>query len=766
MNYLRVVDEILPHKTKWRHFYNIVARSIRIILNSGFSGFLFIIKERMRETSIGITNIPIIETKTTPTSSLSLMNCLAGRFTFLTKNLNEIRIFTKKKSQNSDLIFQITSVDGQIIRKIKVRGNLIKDNEYTSFKFEPIQNSKGETFFFKLISEKFPSAEVMYNDSITLTELHLFYRDIPINGAINFQALSNENITQYDIWILKNEPTCSDLKKQKEDSLQFDYRPLISVLTPVYNPPPGILEAAIESVIEQTYDNWEMCLVDGGSEDTEIRGILNKFSRKDPRIKVTFLKENMGISGNSNIALSSAKGEYIALLDHDDLLAPFAFFEMAKVLNEKPSLDFLYSDRDLVKENGKRFNPLFKPDWSPEIMLSVNYLTHLCLIRKSLVDRIGGFLSETDGAQDWDLFLRIIEKTQKIQHVPKVLYHWRVLDTSCSIRGDEAKPYIVEAQHVTLKNHLQRQGLFADVIFVPPGLWRIKWLVTNQYKVSIIIPTKDNFKFLRPCIESILTKSTYHNFEIIIIDTGSKEETSLEYYHKLNLNPIIRIVNYNKPFNYSAVNNLGAQHATGDIMLFLNDDTEVITSDWIEEMIGWIQRKEIGVVGAKLLKPDRSIQHAGVIMGMHGFANHVFAGTYENYTGPFGSTEWYRDYLAVTAACIMIRRELFEEVGGFNEAFTLMGSDVELCLRIHGKGYRVVYTPFAKLKHHEAATRGNYIPPHDFLESYKHYVSFLRNGDPYYNTNLSLWSTIPRIKNPDEKVAIEYAQEILNNAAK
>ena len=561
-------------------------------------------------------------------------------------------------------------------------------------------------------------------------------------------------------------PMRLNLRQQRNDSKEFNYRPLISIITPVYNTTPNILKETIQSVLNQTYENWELCIVDGNSKGKELKNILTDFSQIDKRIHVNFLDQNLGISGNSNKALQIAKGEFISLLDHDDLLAPFALFEMVKALNQDPELDFIYSDKDIISEDGKqRLEPLFKPDWSPEIMLSANYLTHLCVIRKSLVDKMGGFLSDTDGAQDWDLFMRVTENTDKIHHISRVLYHWRESETSCALWCSAAKPYIFDAQRNVLNNHLKRLGKSAELILIPPGIWRIKWTIKEEAKISIIIPTKDNIMKLRPCVESILNKTSYQNFEIIIIDTGSKKPESLTYYDKISIDQKIKIINYNQPFNYSAVNNLGEKHATGEILLFLNDDTEVITSDWLEEMAGWIQQEEIGIVGAKLLKPDNTIQHAGVILGMQGFAGHPFAGAKDNFNGPFGSTEWYRDYLAITGACMIVRKKVFEKAGGFNESFLLMGSDVELCLRIWKNGYRIVYTPFAKLVHHEASTRSKYIPPQDFMTSYEHYESFLKNGDPYYNKNLSLWNTIPSIRMLGEKETSEFVQDVLKNVS-
>lgn len=579
----------------------------------------------------------------------------------------------------------------------------------------------------------------------------------------DYRGQKNWELNYYERWYSKTEPSIDDLKGQRALAKKFGYRPLISIVTPIYNTPPAILEATIKSVIDQTYDNWEMCLVDGNSEEKKIREIIDKYARSDSRIKIKYLDRNLGISGNSNEALKLVNGEFVALLDHDDLLAPFALYEVVQALNKNRKLDFIYSDRDLITEDGsRRFQPLFKPDWSPDIMLSANYLTHVCVIRKGLVDEVGGFSSETDGAQDWDIFLKITERTREIYHIPKILYHWRTLDTSCSIMGAQAKPYIFDAQCRAIEGHLQRIGMKGRMIIYETGFWRVKWQIGEESKVSIIIPTKDNTQMLRNCVNSILFKSSYKNFELIIIDTGSRKDTSKRYYEDISNNKKIKIISYEGPFNYSRVNNMGAKHATGDVLLFLNDDTEAISTDWIEELIGWAEQEQIGVVGAKLLRADNTIQHAGIVIGMQGFAGHPFSGAREGYMGVFGSSEWYRDYLAVTGACMMIRRTVFEDVKGFDEEFELNGSDVELCLRIRKKGYRVVYTPFAKLMHHEGASRKKYIkhiPKNDFKVSYKYYKQFMEEGDPYYNINLSKWSTIPCIRQKDEKIV----EEVLNN---
>ena len=566
---------------------------------------------------------------------------------------------------------------------------------------------------------------------------------------------------EYSLWILDNEPSTSDLLQQKKDSKNFIYSPCISIITPVYNPPPEVLKDMIYSVLDQTYDNWELCIVDGNSESTEVRSILKKFSDKDSRIKIKLLDKNYGISGNSNIALSLATGEFIALLDHDDTLAPFALFEVVKVLNEYKNLDFIYSDKDLISEDGEcRYSPLFKPDWSPEIMLSANYLTHLCVIRKNIIDNIGGFCEDVDGAQDWDLFLRVTEKTRSIFHIPKVLYHWRSITTSCAAGGVNAKPYVVEAQRITIERHLKRCGLSARVNMRDPGVWHIQWDLPIEKSVSIIIPS-ENISSLKNCVTSILSLTDYVNYEVVVIDLGLDKTLDSEFYEYLKSNKSIKIINYSGVFNSSLVNNIGSHHAQGELFLFLSDKISVISSDWLEEMVGWSIQEKVGVVGAKLLSSDRIIQHAGVIIGLTGSAGYPFAGNSEYIMGPFGFTDWYRDYLAVTGACMMVRREVFEEVGGFDESFTLYGSDVEFCLRVYQKGYRNIYNPFAKLEHPALVSKETPIPKDDFQRSYQCYKSFIEIGDPFFNRNLSYWSNVPRIRRPGEKEPIDFVKEVV-----
>jgi O-antigen biosynthesis protein len=566
-------------------------------------------------------------------------------------------------------------------------------------------------------------------------------------SELNDSALSTQHSALlYQHWIAENEPDEAALSDQRKIAAQLAYRPLISIIMPVYNPPLAVLQAAIQSVQAQTYDNWELCLADASNQDSGLRNWITALAEQDKRVRVQFLGQNGGIVANSNAALALAQGEFCAFLDHDDTLSSDALFEVAQALNTDQTLDFLYSDYDLLDgEDSHRFQPLFKPDWSPEIMLSANYLTHLTVIRTALIREVGNFAPDTDGAQDWDLFWRILEKTDHVQHLPKILYHWRM--SASSTAGDiYRKPEAPTAQLRAIEAHLKRIGLDGQAFFDTTGFIRVKWPLPGTPKVSIIIPTKDKLELLRPCVQSILEKTAYPHYEVILVDTGSTDPAVAAYYRELADESRLKILHYAQPFNFSAVNNWAAHQCDGELLLFLNNDTEVIAPDWLEEMVRWGQRPEIGPVGAKLLKPDGSIQHAGVVVGLGGYAGHIFAGMPEGSDTIFGYTEWYRDYSAVTAACMLLRRSVFEELGGFEEAFKLNGSDVDLCLRARARGYRVVFNPFARLYHLESATHQGHVPFSDYRLSQERYRPLLESGDPYFNPNLSYHHANPELK--------------------
>lgn len=560
----------------------------------------------------------------------------------------------------------------------------------------------------------------------------------------------------YPDWIVRNEPTRDELTRQRAEAAAFPYWPLISVITPVYNTPARILDATIESLRRQTYDNWELCLADGNSEDPETRQALAAWAGRDARIRITHLDRNLGISGNSNAALAAAQGEYIALLDHDDELTPFALFEVVKRLNQDPGLDFLYSDRDLISEDGaRRFCPLFKPDWSPDILLTANYLVHLNVIRTRLAREIGGFRPETDGAQDWDFFLRIVEATDKIAHIPKVLYHWRVWSNSCS-SSIQAKPYALEAQRRTVEDHLRRTGQAGEAILGPWGVQKIRSAAVRQ-KVSIIIPSKGPEGLLPLAIHSLLDLTHYDYFEIIIIRHGPRTQAAEPRYEASFRDPKVQVVYFDQAFNLAAVNNFGARHAGGQALLFLSGDVEPIDPTWLEELVDCAERPRVGVAGAKLIRPDGTLHHAGTILGLGGLTGGLFAGVPDGANTIFGSTDWYRNLLAVSWDCMMVRRDLFEELGGLDEEYSLYGSDVDFCLKARDRGFRIVYTPFARLRYHGSGPDHASIPRDDLARLHARCFPFLMAGDPFYNPNLSLRSPNPALRPSSEQPPIAFS---------
>ena len=540
--------------------------------------------------------------------------------------------------------------------------------------------------------------------------------------------------SDYQRWITENETS---------QSLQPLDGPLISVIVPVHQTNPAFLRACIESVTSQTYSHWELCAAITPDQNSQNREYLLSLAKTDSRIHVIDLPENGGISQNTNAALAQASGKFVAFLDHDDTLAPFALYEVALRLQSEPDADLLYSDHDyLDATTGERCKPLFKPDWSPSIMFSANYITHLTVLRRSLLDQIGLLDPATDGAQDWDLFLRASEKTNRIVHIAKVLYHWRMHPASTA-HNDSAKNYAAGAQLLALSRHMQRLGMDAKPEVMPNGLLHVHFNHPPTGKVSIIIPTRDRLDLLERCISTLLSVTQYPDFAVIIVDNGSVEAATKEYFQSLASDPRIRILWHPGPFNYSTVNNRAAREATGDFLVFLNNDVEITHPDWLTELVSWANLPAVGIVGAKLLRANGTIQHAGVILGMNGFADHPFADGPALTFGLAGSTGWYRDFLAVTGACMAMRHAVFNQIGGFDENFVLCGSDVEICLRAHDRGFRVVLNPFAELIHHERQTRGTAIPPSDFVESLKHYQRWIVSGDPYWNPNLSPWCQQP-----------------------
>ncbi len=553
---------------------------------------------------------------------------------------------------------------------------------------------------------------------------------------------------EYQRWITENTPDMNALDLLRAKAETFENRPMVSFITPVFNPPAAVLADTIESVLAQVYPNWELCLVDGG-DDPRVRALLQDYSQRDDRIRVSILGENLGISGNSNAALHMARGEFIAILDHDDVLASDMLFEVVRRLNEKPETDVIYFDEDKLSADGsRRKDPFFKPGWSPEMLLSANYLTH-AVYRRALLEEVGPFDPQTDGAQDWDLALRVAERTGAVEHIPRILYHWRQIGGSTA--GEfRAKDWVFETQKKTVLDHLARRGLpQAEAEFDRPGSLRLRWPHSGR-RVSIIIPTKDKLDYLRRTLGSIFEMTRYPDYEIVLVDNQSEEAETYAYYEQLRSDVRVRFVDFDETFNYSRANNLGAAVASGDFLLFLNNDMEIIEPDWLDELVRWAELPDIGAVGTKLLFPDGRIQHAGVVLGMEGHASHVFYGAHEHHGGIFGSVDWYRNFMAVTGACALIPRQVFEQVGGFDEKYVLAFSDIEICLRIHQAGYRVVYTPFAPIRHFEGQSRGSHIPLEDIRTGVGDFLPWVRQGDPYFNPNLSHTFRMPALAAPTE----------------
>jgi len=554
-----------------------------------------------------------------------------------------------------------------------------------------------------------------------------------------------KGITPYDLWILNNEPDGERLKEMRIESRSWSNQPKVSIITPVYNPTQYALSQCIISVLSQAYENWELCLVDGGSDKTYVKKIIMNFAGKDNRIKYAFLSKNTGIAGNSNEALKLATGEYVGFLDHDDMIAPYALYEVVKLINKSPEVDLIYSDEDKVPEHGeKRYYPFFKPEWSLDMFLSYNYLCHFLVIRRSIIKEVGGFREGYDGAQDYDLILRIIQKSSEIKRIPKILYHWRAARVSTSL-SETAKPYVQAATKKAITDYLVKMGLSGEVLdglFL--GSFRVKYQIRVPQRICIIIPTRDKVHLLRRCISSILARTEYKDYEIMIVDNQSMEPATHDYYNDIKSNDKIKILNYDKPFNYSAINNFAVKSTNAGCIVLMNNDIEVISGEWLSAMLEFAQREDVGAVGAKLYYPDNTIQHAGVIIGFGGVADHPHKKSPRSSNGYMGRINIIQNLSAVTAACLMFRRKVFEEVGGFDERLSHAFNDVDLCLKIREKGYLIVYTPYAELYHHEFASRGHEDTPEKMARYNKEirimktkWKYFFEEGDPYYNPNLS-----------------------------
>lgn len=540
-----------------------------------------------------------------------------------------------------------------------------------------------------------------------------------------------------------------ELKKQK--STKWETPPLISIVVPAYHTPENFLGQLIDSVRAQSYENWELCIADAGAKEPEngrkrtVEEIAKAEAATDSRIRYEALAKNENISANTNHALAMAHGEYVAFLDHDDLIEPDALYWFAKAITEEEA-DFLYTDEDKVTSDLKKYyQPHLKPDFNLDLLRSNNYITHFLCVKRSLIDEVGPFRNEMNGAQDYDFIFRASEKAKNIVHIPRILYHWRTHEASTA-DNPMSKMYAYEAGLRAIEGNLSRMGVRGVVELLPDyGFYRVHYPVEGKPKISVIIPNKDHSEELDACLTSLMD-TFYPNLEIIIVENNSEERQTFEYYEEISKIPQVHLVRWKKAFNYSAINNYGVRYATGDYLLFLNNDVRgTISRDWLTEMLGVCQRPEVGAVGAKLYYPDNRIQSAGVVVGIGGIAGSMFVDLPRGRQGYMHKASIMQDLTAVTAACMLMKKSVFDEVGGFSEELAVAFNDVDLCLKVRKKGYLIVFDPYAELYHDESRTRG----PEDTPEKVRRFqneieymrsnwTDILKKGDPMYNPNLSL----------------------------
>lgn len=582
-----------------------------------------------------------------------------------------------------------------------------------------------------------------------------FARELAASGASHaagslFRRYRNEvaqGASGYDNWIRRYDDfSALDLAAMRERAAALAAGPKVSILVPVYETPERWLRRCIDSVLGQAYGNWELCLANDASPSAHVRRVLDDYAARDRRIRVVHREVNGHISEASNSALAIATGDFIALLDHDDELRPHALLEVVQALQARPELGLVYSDEDKIDEAGRRFDPYFKPDWNPDLLRGQNYVCHFTVIRSALVREVGGFRKGLEGSQDHDLILRCSERLQPggIHHIPKVLYHWRAIAGSTALHRD-AKDYASIAGARAVGEHLARTAPGARVEELPHGHYRVRWpLPATPPCVSLVVPTRDRADLLRTCVESILGHSTYPDLELVVVDNQSSEPDALEYLASLESRERVRVLRYDAPFNYSAINNWAVAQCRGAVIGLVNNDIEVITPDWLGEMVSQALRPEVGAVGAMLYYPDDTIQHAGVVLGVGGIANHAYVGQPRGYPGHGGRARVAQEFSAVTAACLLVRREVYEQVGGLDERLQVAFNDIDFCLRLREAGYLNVWTPFAELYHHESASRGSDDAPEkrrrflgevDLMESRWGHVL---HRDPAYNPNLAL----------------------------
>lgn len=573
----------------------------------------------------------------------------------------------------------------------------------------------------------------------------------------------------YPEWVSLTKTTEEELAQQKE--FVFDYMPRLSVVIPAYKTPERFLSAMLDSLLAQTYTNWEVCVADGSPKGEGVERVLKRYAMKDERFRYVILGENKGISGNTNAAIEMATGDFIVLADHDDTLAPDALFECVKAINKDPEIDVVYTDEDKLDiDGGELFEPHFKPDFNPDLLTSVNYICHLFVVNHELLLEVGLFREEFDGAQDYDFILRCTEKARKICHIPKALYHWRCHQDSTA-SNPESKLYAFEAGARAVKAHYDRLGIPVKSVEkgIDYGIYHTTFEITGDPLVSVIIPNKDHSADLDLCMRSLIEKSTYKNLEFIVVENNSADPATFAYYEKIQKEfEFVHVVTWEREFNYSAINNFGVTFAKGEYLLFLNNDTELINPESIQEMLGFCQREDVGITGVRLLYSDDTIQHAGVVVGFGGIAGHTFIGLHKAESSYFNQAMCARNYSAVTAACMMSKRSLFDQVGGFSEDLAVAFNDIDYCMKIRSLNKLVVYAPYALFYHYESKSRGLEDTPEkverfnrEIKKFSEKWPDILRDGDPCYNPNLTLRKSNFALRDlKKEKIGEPYQLEV------
>jgi glycosyltransferase involved in cell wall biosynthesis/2-polyprenyl-3-methyl-5-hydroxy-6-metoxy-1,4-benzoquinol methylase len=577
----------------------------------------------------------------------------------------------------------------------------------------------------------------------------------------NSQAITLGLIkSDYDKWVKLNTVTPEMEQEIRKRISQFQLQPLISILVPVYNVDQIWLEKTIESVQQQLYENWELCLVDDASPALHIADVLTRYAREDDRVKILLNKENGGIAETSNAALALATGEYVALLDHDDEISKDALYENVRIINQHPEVGLIYSDEDKLDMQEKRLEPFFKPDYSPDLLFSQNYICHFTIMKKSLVDEVGGFRKGYDGSQDHDIIMRVIEQSERVCHIPKILYHWRKIPGSTAAVYD-SKSYAWEAGRLAIEDSMKRRGIPGTASFAKyQGSYRVTRDIIGQPLVTIIIPFKDKPEYLRRCLDSILEKTQYENFEVLGVSNNSSDQEVFSlmtsYAQK---DSRIRFEEYNVPFNFPDICNYGVDKALGDYILFLNNDTEILSEEWLENLLEHAQRTDVGVVGGKLYYPDNRIQHAGIVVGLVGPAGHPHKFFHRDDVGYYARAHIIHNVSAVTGACLMVAKSKYLEVNGMDaDHFPVAYNDIDFCLKLLEKGYLNVFTPYCEAYHYESVSRGYEDTPEKqerlqketdyFLKKWQ---GFIEQGDPYYNPNLSLAKEDFSIRLPESR---------------